>query len=72
MHLLIRADRRGDDDGRIAQLAHVGPPLPPMNPVVFRPRSRASRSAASTFGLRPEVDRPTATSPRRRAWQSGG
>ena len=44
--------------------ARISPPSRPMRPLVCSPRARASRNPASTLGLRPEVEIPTATSPR--------
>ena len=57
-----RRDARGHDDGGIAQRAHR-PAVPADEAGRAQPWRRASRSAASTLGLRPEVEMPTATSP---------
>ena len=60
----VRARRSGG--GRAPRSS---PPPSPVRPTVTRPRSRAARRASTTFGERPEVLMPRATSPGR-PWAS--
>ncbi len=64
----ISCTRAVTDEGTTiaaSQSARIGPPSPPISPVVASFPARASRSAARTLGLRPDVEMPTATSPGR-------
>src|SRR5246127_2392975 len=50
---------------RWLQATPIAAPLVPVKPMVTRPCSWATRSAARMFGERPEVDSTSSTSPRR-------